>query len=240
MLEHVNITLPSSKQQIKIRPIKVREEKILVMGKEEEDKDFLNALVQVVQSCTITEGFDWMKQSYADFSYAFIQLRNISKGDTVTVLMKCQTPTCKAHINADERELPIDGIVQIMNQTDHKRSHVVKLSETLGVELENQKVSFVLKILDDKKMTKKNQYLLNLEVMRHHIKAIMEGDERRTVSLEEATDFLDNRSREERIKILDWFYDEPKPFISMKWKCERCQAENIAAEVDVINFFDLL
>jgi hypothetical protein len=89
------ITLPISNKKITIRPFVVKEEKILIMVRENEEstsKDYLNAMCQVVESCT-TENVSAQDLCEADLSYIFLQVRMLAKGETSKVSYRCKAQT---------------------------------------------------------------------------------------------------------------------------------------------------
>jgi hypothetical protein len=83
------LTIPSTKEKIKIRPMTVREEKVLLMAKEADDQnDILAAIKQVVQNCIVSgaKGGPVKVDNLAlfDLEFLFIRIRsksvnNISK-----------------------------------------------------------------------------------------------------------------------------------------------------------------
>lgn len=80
-----DVTIPSNNKTIKIRPMLVKEEKILLMAKSGGDpKDALNAVKQVVNNCIIDEKIDVDNLTTFDIEYLFLKIRaysinNISK-----------------------------------------------------------------------------------------------------------------------------------------------------------------
>lgn len=74
-----DFVIPSSKKKIKIRPMLVKEEKLLLMAKESsENGDILNAIKQVVNNCIIDSDIDIDKFPIFDLEYLFIKIRSIS------------------------------------------------------------------------------------------------------------------------------------------------------------------
>ena len=70
------ITLPVIKRKIKFRPFLVKEEKLLLIGKEGDAKDQLNAMKQVLQSVVLSpKNFDPDDLTVTDIEYLFMHLR---------------------------------------------------------------------------------------------------------------------------------------------------------------------
>lgn len=81
-----DITIPSTKEKIKMRPMVVREEKILLMAKFSEDEtDIFNAIKQVVNNCIVNDNIDIDKLAIFDLEYLFLKLRCHSVENTVKV-----------------------------------------------------------------------------------------------------------------------------------------------------------
>lgn len=86
-LTHRIITkfLPSSGKKIRIRPMSGREEKILLMAKEGEDRgEIITSVTQVVQNCVL-DPFDAMTAPFFDVEWLFIQIRSASISNEVPV-----------------------------------------------------------------------------------------------------------------------------------------------------------
>lgn len=89
------ITLPISKKKISIRPFLVKEEKILIMARENDEstpKDYLDAMCQIIESC-VKEDLNPMDLNEVDLSYMFLRIRMLSKGEYSKVTYKCKADT---------------------------------------------------------------------------------------------------------------------------------------------------
>ena len=77
------VTIPSTKQEVTMRPFTVQEEKLLLMAKStEKNEDILLTIKQVIQNCII-EPVDVEKLATFDVEYLFIKLRAKSIGEFV-------------------------------------------------------------------------------------------------------------------------------------------------------------
>lgn len=73
-----DIEVPSTKKKVKMRPMLVKEEKLLLMAKTTDDPiEIMNSIKQVVNNCLI-DNVDIDKFSTFDIEYMFIKLRAIS------------------------------------------------------------------------------------------------------------------------------------------------------------------
>ena len=83
-----SVTIPSLKQQVRIRPFVVKEEKILLIAMESQDpKQIANAIIDTIVSCTEDKINPSDLTSY-DVEYLFLQIRGKSVGDKTNLLVK--------------------------------------------------------------------------------------------------------------------------------------------------------
>jgi len=84
------LVLPSTEETIKYRPFLVKEQKLLLIAQESENKkEMLDAISQIIENCTF--GKINGKDSYIfDVEYVFIQIRRKSIGDKLTLNLLCE------------------------------------------------------------------------------------------------------------------------------------------------------
>jgi hypothetical protein len=83
------LELPSNQQVVKYRPFLVREQKILMMAQEAENKeDTYNMLSDIVGGCTFNS-IDIKTMPIFDFEYLFLKIRCKSVGETVELSVLC-------------------------------------------------------------------------------------------------------------------------------------------------------
>lgn len=80
-----DITIPIVNVKVKIRPMLVKEEKILLMAKQSDDKaDQLNAIKQVVSNCVVSD-IDCNNIPLYQLEYIFIKIRALSVSNKAKV-----------------------------------------------------------------------------------------------------------------------------------------------------------
>lgn len=78
-----SVKIPSTKQEVNIRPFTVQEEKLLLMARSSENTDdIVSAIKQIIKNC-IVENIDVDKLATFDIEYLFIKLRSKSVGEMV-------------------------------------------------------------------------------------------------------------------------------------------------------------
>jgi len=79
-IEHptFEVTIPSNNKKIRMRPMLVKEEKILLMAKQSDTrKEVLDGVMQIVNNCVVSD-LDIKKITLFDLEYLFIKLRAAS------------------------------------------------------------------------------------------------------------------------------------------------------------------
>lgn len=98
------LTLPSTKKQIKYRPFLVKEEKILILAMESGNFDeIVNAVKNTLKDCIITRGVKVDTLPSFDLEYLFLNIRAKSVGESVELTITCP----------DDNETQIDVTVNI-------------------------------------------------------------------------------------------------------------------------------
>lgn len=84
------LEIPSSKKKIKIRPFLVKEEKVLLLALESDDeKNIKQAVFNLLKTC-IQSRVKVENLSTFDLEYIFLNIRAISVGEVVEILITCQ------------------------------------------------------------------------------------------------------------------------------------------------------
>ena len=84
------LTIPSDKKVIRVRPFTVKEEKLLMIALESENADeIISTVKQVVNNCIIEGEIVINKMPFFDMDYIFVFLRAKSVGDNVEVNLTC-------------------------------------------------------------------------------------------------------------------------------------------------------
>jgi hypothetical protein len=101
--------LPSSNKKVKMRPMLVKEEKILLVAKLSGERyDSMNAIRQVVNNCIITEGVDIDSMPIFDLEYLFLKLRTISVSNISKVSYKDSEDDKQYDIDVNLDEVKVD------------------------------------------------------------------------------------------------------------------------------------
>lgn len=114
-----SVTIPSTQQNINIKPFTVQEEKILLMAKSsEKTEDVVAAVKQIIKNCII-EAVDVDKLATFDVEYLFVKLRAKSIGEVVDLEYKDpdSEEVIKFKVNLDN--------IEIKKNPDHKSKFII-------------------------------------------------------------------------------------------------------------------
>ena len=105
------LELPSNQQVIKYRPFLVKEQKILMMAQDADNKeDTYNMLSDIVDGCTFNS-VDIKTMPIFDFEYLFLKIRCKSVGESVELNLLCSDDNktrVPVTINLDEVDVQVE------------------------------------------------------------------------------------------------------------------------------------
>lgn len=179
-----DVIIPSTNKKTKMRPMLVKEEKILLIAKEaKDDGDILNAIKQIVNNCLVDESIDINKMSIIDLEYLFIKLRSISISNISTVVYID---------NEDQKTYKFDiDLNKVKVVFSEKIEKTIKLSDTSGILLKYPDAS----MYSDKLFLGKSESELFEAMILNCIEKIYEDDKifiPAEYTRDEMVDFLEN------------------------------------------------
>lgn len=152
----------SNNNVVKYRPFLIKEEKVLLMAVESRDEaEMNNALINIVQSCTISK-IDVTKLPVYDFEYLWLNIRGKSVGEQIDLKLKCPD---------DEKQtvdysLKIDDVKPDLNKKFERK---IEFQKDYGV---------IMKVPTIKHISNKKTLLdLSYGLVRDCIDQIYSGDE---------------------------------------------------------------
>jgi hypothetical protein len=118
------LTIPSSKQKIKIRPFLVKEEKILLLAQSSNNiSDMISAIKQIIQNCLVEGELKINELPSFDIEYIFLKLRinSVSPEVDLTFPEPDTDKTHKVKINLNDVEV------------QHNKDHTNKIDVGNGI-----------------------------------------------------------------------------------------------------------
>ena len=216
-----DVDVYSTKQKVRMRPFLVKEEKILILAAESNQRsDMIRAMQQVVNSCS-DDIIESEKLPFFDLQNIFIKLRSQSIGKDSEFNLICgecghKTPTT---LDLDEIKL----------QVSDNHTNKIMIDNEIGV---------VMKYPTAEVLTNDDMPMFDLVVS--CIDKIFTSDEIHDAQEEgydEVAKFIDGLTNDQFEKIVEFFTTAPKIFHNIEYICSKCQTENTVVVDGVENFF---
>lgn len=223
------VELPSTGEQINMRPFLVKEEKVLMIALETSDiKQISEAVRNIILSCYDLQSLDEL--TVFDIEYLFLQLRAKSVGENMSLQIKCQNEDCggmtPVTINVDD--------VKIINQ---KQDRTIMLDKETGVGVQMKWPSMeMIGSLDPEKL---NSVEGVMELITDCIDGIFDNDnvyDLDNETEEELQSFVESLSGEQFKMIQSFFYNVPAVYHKLNYECGSCNKEQ-EVELKGLNSF---
>ena len=217
------LVLPSTEETIKYRPFLVKEQKLLLLAQESENKkEMLDAISQIIENCTF--GKINSKEAYVfDVEYVFLQIRRKSIGDKITLNLLCND----------------DGITRVPTEIDLNDvkveigdNHTNKIQLTDDVQL----IMTYPRIYTIDSINSDNSY----DIVVKCVHQITEGDkiyERVDMSDEDLIEFIESMNTDNLNSVLDFFDTMPKIKHQIKVINPNTNVENTINMEGIESFF---
>lgn len=206
------IELPSTGEQINMRPYLVKEEKVLMIALESNDPVQISEAVRnIIMSCYNLDSLD--KLTVFDIEYLFLMLRAKSVGEKMNLQIKCNEEGC-------DKLTPITidvADVEIINK-NQDRNILLDEKSGIGVVLNYPSMEMIANL----DMEKLNSSEGMMDIIMESIDSIYDEDnvyDAAVESKEELTSFFDNLSGEQYKKIMNFFRDVPAVYYKSEYNC---------------------
>lgn len=230
-----DVILPVSKKAISYRPFLIKEQKVLLMAAETEDKDFLiRNIKEIIKNCCITP-IDFDKLPTIDVEFLFLQLRARSVGEVVETKYRCEN-------YVEEKEGPcwnlMDVSYNILETTIDAENYIddIKLTNTVGVKMKFPDYNSVRNIAESKPESE-----IIFEVIKNCIDYIYDENNVYYISEtpeEEVDTFLESLNIEQFQNIQKYFDCLPTLEKKINVTCSKCNFEHEIVIKGIKNFFD--
>ena len=196
----------SNNNVVKYRPFLIKEEKVLLMAVESRDEaEMNNALINIVQSCTISK-VDVTKLPVYDFEYLWLNIRGKSVGEQIDLKLKCP----------DDEKQTVDYSLKIEDvkpDLNKKFERKVEFDKDYGV---------IMKVPTIKHISNKKTLLdLSYGLVRDCIDQIYNGDEvfeSADLSVKELDEFVEHLTTRQFNLIRKYFESLPVVSHLIKYK----------------------
>lgn len=194
------LELPSNQQVVKYRPFLVKEQKILMMAQDADDKeDSYNMLAEIVDGCTFNN-VDIKTMPIFDFEYLFMKIRCKSVGESAELSVLCpDDEVTRVPVTID-----LDGIDV---QVEDGHSNVVGVNDSIKIVMRYPTVNDIKSVGEAETL---NNVMTLLKVC---INEIHDGDTIHNmidVTSKELDEFIDSLPTETFEKMATFFDTMPK------------------------------
>ena len=196
----------SNNNVVKYRPFLIKEEKVLLMAVESRDEaEMNNALINIVQSCTISK-VDVTKLPVYDFEYLWLNIRGKSVGEQIDLKLKCPDDDKQTV----DYSLKIEDVKPDLNKKFERK---VEFDKDYGV---------IMKVPTIKHISNKKTLLdLSYGLVRDCIDQIYNGDEvfeSADLSVKELDEFVNHLTTRQFNLIRKYFESLPVVSHLIKYK----------------------
>jgi hypothetical protein len=223
--------VPSTGKQVKYRPFLVKEQKVLMIAGESQDKkQMMSAMLDTIESC-IQDNINVKRLPTFDVDYMFLQIRGKSVGENAHLNIPCSK--CEEITGLD-----VD-ISKITPPQVKSNSAVIKLNNEISVKLNYP--SYTNMIENDSII---NQDDVNSEFILHYLLSCIESVQTEEENIlmkdepeKDKIDFIESLTSEQFEKLSNFIQDTPKIEHNIKIKCEKCGEETNTNLEGIQDFF---
>lgn len=216
------IEIPSTKENVDIRPFLVKEEKILIQAQQSnDDKQILKAIKDIIRVCS----FEKIKPNdltIYDLEYVFLQLRAISVGESVEFNIKCQECDKNNTVSLDLKDVKIQ-------LPETKMDNKIDLTDEVGIILRPIRVKDLDKVEND--VTE--SIIASIESI-YDAENVYPTDE---ANRKELVQFVDSLNHTHLESIQKYIENQPKLEHTLKYTCVFCGHENEHTISGLSDFF---
>ena len=194
------LNVPSTDEKIKYRPFLVKEQKILMMAQDADNKeDTYGMLSEIIDGCTFNT-IDISTMPLFDFEYLFMQIRCKSVGESAEVSVLCPDDNItRVPVTIDLSEIDV--------QIEDTHSNVIGVNENIKIIMRYPTVNDI-KSVDDAEVMKNAMKLIKTCIHEIH-----DGDTiHNTIdaTAKELDDFIDSLPTEVFEKLGNFFNTMPR------------------------------
>lgn len=215
-------TVPSTQKEVNITPLKVKDEKILLIAAEAKDeKQLIDAMKRVITNNVEGETIDNLT-SY-DVEYLFLRIRAISVGETSDIQLKCSECETANNIKVDLTSIEVINLDKFENK--------IKLTPTLMFEMDAPNLDKYIGLTED--IDGLTKFLAS------NVKKVFHGEEVYDVGPSDIDDVVNimNELTSDQFQEIQKYVDTiPKLSHDLEYTCTHCSAENKTTIQGLANF----
>jgi hypothetical protein len=229
-----NVTIPSTKENVKFRPFLVKEEKALLIAQHSEDQNvMIDTLKNIIKSCMLDK-VNPDTLAMFDIEYLFTQIRAKSVGENVDLLFPCDID--HGEDNEKARVKISFDLTQLNVEIPEGHDKKIELFDDVGVIMKYPTIN-VIKQLEN---INTNDIDNVFNIISSSIDIIYNGDEifhTKEQNKKDVVEFLENLTSNQFNKIQKFFETMPRLRQQVKYTCPVCSRDHDKVLEGLDSFF---
>lgn len=229
-----SVKLPISGLTTRYRPYTVKEQKLLAMAKEANDKNsIIDAILQICQNCVLDK-IDVPELPLNDVEYLFYMLRARSESEIVELRYKCENIINE---EGDSCNNIMDCEFNLLNDLEVIKSDVsdiIKVTDSVGLKLKYEKLEH--DTVGNRLITPEE----TLEIIAKNVDYIYDENSAyssKDVPMKEIIEWVGNLPPEKYTDIEEFFNNQPAIIKKLNITCKKCGFEHTIVVKDIFSFF---
>lgn len=224
------VKIPSTGESVKYRPFLVKEQKVLLLAYESQDKkQIINAMLDCVKNCVVSENVNIYQLGTFDVDYLFTQIRAKSVGENVDINVACESCDTDNAIKINLEDIVVDV---------NKKEEVIKLTDDISVKMSYP--TYARYIESGTVFNAQTSTDLIMEIIISCIDSIMTEEENinaREESRQELEAFIESMTSQQFEKISKFIEDMPVMKKDIEFTCAACSHVNKHTLQGIDDFF---
>ena len=222
--------LPLTKTEVKFRPFLVKEQRNMLLVKEDSDtKSMFNTLITMLKSVILSDSVKIENLPMTDIEFLFLQVRSKSVGETQQLNLPCVKKDCDG-----QRVGTMDMSNIDVDNTERDDNNIIELNEDLSVELELPSAVKMVQISNLSEDKLLNAVLLLSMKKIYDKENIYDLKDHRDSEIQE---FIDSMSVEQFNTVSKFFSDVPTISLKLETVCQKCGDKHKESISGFANFF---
>jgi len=222
------LTVPSTKQKLRFRPFLVKEQKVLLIAYESQDRrQIVQSVLDIIEECV--ENVDIKTLTTFDVDYIFTKIRSKAVGEKINVNLKCKECNTQNEISIDLDTVNVEVIKQQMD---------IKINDQISLKMKYPDYDYFLKHDSIFENNSKSEILTQL--VASCIESVQTDDENLRLedeSMEEVETFINSLSASQFNDIQSFIEKLPKIKKDVNFNCIKCGSENNTLLQGLDDFF---
>ena len=211
-----DLVIPSTQKEVRYRPFLVKEQKVLLLAGESQDKkSVLRAIMDTISSCV--EDVNINELTTYDIDYMFTMIRTKSVGESSKLMMNCSNCDADNEVEVKLDDIKVEGTIQ---------DNEIQLTDSIIIKMKHPSYDYFLQntIADNTPETEvMMELLINcIDTVSTDNEIIAIRDEPR----QEIQDFIDSLTTTQFEKLTGYLQNMPSIKLDIEFYCSECNHHN--------------